>query len=40
MGIRNNAGWWRKFKHFHPEIGLVLEVIGVLVMMLVMCCEF
>lgn len=40
MRIRNNAGWWRKFKHFHPEIGLVLEVIGVLVMMLVMCCEF
>lgn len=40
MGIRNNAGWWEKFKHFHPEIGLVLEVICVLVMMLVMCCEF
>lgn len=27
MGIRNSANWWQKFKHFHPEIGLVLEIV-------------
>lgn len=39
MGIRNSANWWQKFKHFHPEIGLVLEILGVLLMMLVCCIE-
>lgn len=39
MGIRNSANWWQKFKHFHPEIGLVLETLGVLLMMLVCCIE-
>ncbi len=40
MGIRNNAGWLKRFKYFYPEIGLVLEVIGVLAMMLIFCAEF
>lgn len=40
MGIRNNAGWWRKFKHFYPEIGLAAEILGVLMMMVICCVEF
>ncbi|EPW5887936.1 hypothetical protein ACWNOJ_001762 [Escherichia coli] len=40
MGVRNNAGWWKRLKHFHPELGLVAEILGVLMLMLVMCIEF
>lgn len=40
MGIRNNAGWWKRFKYFYPEIGLVAEILGVLMMMLIFCVEF
>lgn len=40
MGIRNNADWWERFKHFYPELGLVAEILGVLMMMLIFCVEF
>lgn len=40
MGIRNNAGWWKRFKHFYPELGLAAEILGVLMMMLIFCVEF
>lgn len=39
MGIRNNAGWWKRFK-FYPELGLVAEILGVLMMMVICCVEF
>lgn len=39
MGIRNNAGWWKRFKHFYPEIAWGAEILGVLLMMLVLCVE-
>lgn len=32
MGIR--------FKHFYPELGLVAEILGVLMMLLICCVEF
>ncbi|QMD96794.1 hypothetical protein HVZ26_22580 (plasmid) [Escherichia coli] len=40
MGIRNNAGWWERFKHFYPKIGLAAEILGVLMMMVICCAEF
>ena len=40
MGIRNDAGWWERFKHFYPEIGLAAEILGVLMMMVIFCVEF
>ncbi|HFZ5878746.1 TPA: hypothetical protein ACILGS_004548 [Escherichia coli] len=39
MGIRNNADWWKRFKDFHQELGLVAEILGVLMMMLICCAE-
>ena len=39
MGIRNNAGWWKRFNHFPPAIGLAGEILGVLLMMMVLCVE-
>lgn len=39
MGIRNNAGWCKRFKDFYPEIGLAAEILGVLIM-LICCVEF
>lgn len=32
MGIRNNAGFWERFKH--------AEILGVLMMMVIFCVEF
>lgn len=40
MGIRNNAGWLKRFKDFYPELGLAAEILGVLMMMLICCVEF
>lgn len=40
MGIRNNAGFWERFKYFFPEIGLAAEILGVLMMLLICCVEF
>ncbi|HFI6488012.1 TPA: hypothetical protein ACGRSN_004206 [Escherichia coli] len=41
MGIRNDAGWWKRLKkRFYPEIGLAAEILGVLMMMLICCVEF
>lgn len=39
MGIRNNAGFFERLKHFYPEIGLAAEILGVLIM-LICCVEF
>ncbi|WP_306145698.1 hypothetical protein [Escherichia coli] len=40
MGIRNDAGFWERFKYFFPEIGLAAEILGVLMMLLICCVEF
>lgn len=40
MCIRNNAGFWKRFRHFYPELWLFAEIMGVLLMMLVLCVEF
>lgn len=40
MGIRNDAGYWRRLQHFHPKLALAAEMLGVLLMMLVLCVEF
>lgn len=40
MGIRNNAGWWQRFKYVYPELCLLAEILGVLMMMVICCVEF
>ncbi|WP_284148825.1 hypothetical protein [Escherichia coli] len=40
MGIRNNAGWLKRFKDFYLELGLAAEILGVLMIMLICCVEF